>query len=57
LWRQKPGLKVIFMSGYSGEVVGKNTEFLRRTKSRFLMKPCSSRILLETGRQSLDGKE
>jgi DNA-binding NtrC family response regulator len=57
LWGQRPGLKVIFMSGYSAEVVGKNTEFLRRTRSRFLMKPCSSRILLETVRECLDGKE
>jgi CheY-like chemotaxis protein len=56
LWGQRPRLKVIFMSGYSADVVGKNTEFLRRTKSRFLMKPCSSRTLLETVRQCLDGK-
>jgi CheY-like chemotaxis protein len=57
LWGQKPGLKVIFMSGYSADVLGKNTEFIRRTKSHFLQKPCSSRVILETVRQSLDEKE
>jgi PAS domain S-box-containing protein len=57
LWRQRPGLKVIFMSGYSADVMGKNTEFIRRTKSHFLQKPCSSRALLETVRQCLDESE
>jgi PAS domain S-box-containing protein len=56
LWRQRPRLKVIFMSGYSAEVLGKNTEFIRRTRSRFLQKPCSSRLLLETVRECLDEK-
>jgi PAS domain S-box-containing protein len=57
LWGQKPGLKVLFMSGYSADVLGKNTEFIRRTKSHFLQKPSSSRVILETVRQSLDEKE
>jgi len=56
LWRQRPGLKVIFMSGYSAEVLGTNTEFIRRTKSHFLQKPASSRALLETVRECLDEK-
>jgi CheY-like chemotaxis protein len=56
LWRQRPGLRVIFMSGYSAEVIGKNAEFIQRTKSHFLQKPCSSRILLETVRRCLDEK-
>jgi FixJ family two-component response regulator len=47
-------LKVIFMSGYSAEVVGKDTDFIRRTKSEFLQKPCSSRALLEAVRRCLD---
>ena len=51
---RKPGLKVIFMSGYSADVAGKDTEFFRRTKTHFLQKPCSSRLLLETVRRSLD---
>ena len=54
LWRQRPGLRVIFMSGYSGDVVAKDTEFTQRTRSRFLQKPCPARILLETVRQCLD---
>jgi PAS domain S-box-containing protein len=56
LWRQRPGLRVIFMSGYSAEVIGKNAEFIQRTKSHFVQKPCSSRILLETVRRCLDEK-
>jgi two-component system, cell cycle sensor histidine kinase and response regulator CckA len=54
LWSQRPGLRVVFMSGYSAEVVGKNTEFIRRTRSYFLQKPCSSQGLLETVRRCLD---
>jgi CheY-like chemotaxis protein len=54
---QRRGLKVIFMSGYSAEVLGANTEFIRRTRSQFLQKPCSSRALLETVRRCLDEKE
>jgi PAS domain S-box-containing protein len=54
---QRRGLKVIFMSGYSAEVLGTNTEFIRRTRSQFLQKPCSSRTILETVRRCLDEKE
>ena len=54
LWGQRPGLKVIFMSGYSADVMGKNTEFIRRPGSYFLQKPSSARILLETVRHCLD---
>ena len=56
LWSQRPGLKVIFMSGYSADVLGKNTEFIRRTRSRFLQKPCPSHLLLKTVRECLDEK-
>ena len=42
------------MSGYSAEVVGKDTEFFRRTHSRFLHKPCPSAKLVQTVRQCLD---
>ncbi len=56
LWSLRPGLKVIFMSGYSAEVLGNGTEFIRRTRSRFLQKPCPSRLLLETVRECLDEK-
>jgi two-component system cell cycle sensor histidine kinase/response regulator CckA len=51
---RQPGLRVIFMSGYSADVVGQDTEFFRRTKSRFLHKPCASSALLQTVRQCLD---
>ncbi len=53
---QRPALKVIFMSGYSADVVGKDTEFFRRTRSFFLQKPCSGRTILETVRRCLDEK-
>ena len=49
-----PALKVIFISGYSGEALGHETEFVRQTQSRFLSKPCSPQLLLQTMRQSLD---
>ena len=53
---QRPGLRVIFMSGYSAEVIGRDTEFFRRTNSRFLHKPCTTSLLVRTVRESLDGK-
>jgi CheY-like chemotaxis protein len=56
LWGQRPGLKVIFMSGYSAEILGKGTEFIRRIRSCFLQKPSTSRALLETVRRCLDEK-
>ena len=56
LRKDRPGLKVVFMSGYGTEVVGNGTEFFRRTWSRFLQKPCSPRTLLQTVRQCLDEK-
>jgi CheY-like chemotaxis protein len=49
-----PALKVIFTSGYSGDVLGHDTEFVRQSNSRFVAKPCSPQILLETIRQYLD---
>jgi PAS domain S-box-containing protein len=52
----RPTLKVILMSGYSADVVGKDTSFFRRTNTYFLQKPCSTRALLETVRACLDAK-
>ena len=57
LWGQKPGARVIFMSGYSAEVLRANKDFMRRTRSQFLQKPCSARAILETVRRCLDEKE
>jgi PAS domain S-box-containing protein len=51
---EKQGLKVIFLSGYGEDVSGGDTDFVRRTKSRFVQKPCSSHTLLETVRECLD---
>ncbi|HWX19018.1 MAG TPA: response regulator [Candidatus Binatia bacterium] len=51
---KRPKLKTMFMSGYSAEIAGKDTGFFRRTKSYFLQKPCSTRVLIEAVRRSLD---
>jgi two-component system, cell cycle sensor histidine kinase and response regulator CckA len=53
---RKTSLKVIFQSGYDGEVVSTSTDFLYRTSSCYLQKPTSSRELLRTVRNCLDGK-
>ena len=39
LRRQNPDLKVVFLSGYSGEALSQNDNFLKSTKSRFVAKP------------------
>jgi CheY-like chemotaxis protein len=52
---RKPELKVVFMSGYSPEVVGQQTEFVRRTNGSFVPKPCQPRELLRAVRNCLDG--
>jgi CheY-like chemotaxis protein len=57
LWGHRPGLKVIFMSGYSADVLGANNDFIGRTRSHFLQKPFSLRAMLETVRRCLDEKE
>jgi signal transduction histidine kinase/DNA-binding NtrC family response regulator len=54
LRRDHPSLKVIFTSGYSGDVLGHDTEFVRQTNSRFLAKPCPPTVLLQTIRDYLD---
>jgi CheY-like chemotaxis protein len=56
LWGQRPGLKVVFMSGYSADDMGKGTDFIRRTRSYFLQKPSTSWSILETVRKCLDQK-
>ena len=54
---QRPGLKVVFMSGYSADVLGKGTDLIRRNRSYFLQKPSTSRVILETVRRCLDEQE
>jgi DNA-binding NtrC family response regulator len=56
LRQDQPGLKIVLMSGYSAQVVGKDTEFFRRTRSRFVQKPCTPDTLVQTVRQCLDEK-
>jgi PAS domain S-box-containing protein len=51
-----PALKVVLMSSYSADVVGKDKEFFRVTRTSFLQKPWSARTLLETVRCCLDAR-
>lgn len=52
---KKSSLKVIFLTGYGGEVLGESSEFLRQTNSYFLQKPCPPRDLLRAVRCCLNG--
>jgi FixJ family two-component response regulator len=54
LRQEKPQLKVIFMSGYSPEAGGGNTDFVSQLNAGFLPKPCASRTILEAVRNCLD---
>jgi CheY-like chemotaxis protein len=51
---RRPNLKVLFVSGYSPDVAGKDTEFIHRNSARFLQKPVAPRELLQTVRHFLD---
>jgi signal transduction histidine kinase/CheY-like chemotaxis protein len=50
----QPGLRIIFTSGYSEDVV--SPEFLQRTHSRFLSKPYTYADLTRLVRETLDGE-
>ena len=50
--QEQPGLRVIFTSGYSDDVV--RPEFLARTGSRFLAKPYAYSDLTQLVRECLD---
>jgi DNA-binding LytR/AlgR family response regulator len=52
LWHDRPELKVIFTSGYSADVVGK--EFILRRGMNYLQKPYDPRKLALTVRDCLD---
>jgi signal transduction histidine kinase/ActR/RegA family two-component response regulator len=54
LWAEQPGLKVIFTSGYSADIVGKN--FKLDPELNFLQKPYHPQTLALTVRRCLDGK-
>jgi CheY-like chemotaxis protein len=49
-----PNLSVIFMSGYSPEIAGKDTGFFRKNKTAFLQKPFPATTLLQTVRECVD---
>ena len=51
---QIPALKVIFVSGYSLNVIGKDTDFLNRHDNFFLQKPYQVNVLINAIRQALD---
>jgi len=51
---RRPGLRVLFMSGWGGTASINDTQFMQKNAGRFLHKPCPSDQLLETVRKSLD---
>jgi PAS domain S-box-containing protein len=55
LWREQPGLKVIFTSGYSADTVGK--DFKLEPELNFLQKPYQPQTLALTVRRCLDGRQ
>ncbi|HEY3760154.1 MAG TPA: PAS domain S-box protein [Verrucomicrobiae bacterium] len=54
LWKERPDLKVIFSSGYSADIVGK--DFKLESEVNFLQKPYHPQTLALTVRRCLDGK-
>ena len=54
MWAEAPGLKVIFTSGYSADIVGK--DFKLQPELNFLQKPYQPQSLALTVRRCLDGK-
>ena len=55
LWTERPELKVIFTSGYSADIVGK--DFKIEADLNFLQKPYHPQTLALTVRRCLDGKQ
>ena len=55
LWVDKPSLKVIYTSGYSADIVGK--DFKLESEMNFLQKPYHPQILALSVRRCLDGKQ
>jgi two-component system NtrC family sensor kinase len=53
----RPGLKVIFMSGYSGDALGKQGAAFHKALDYFLQKPCKADEIARTVRRCLDDKE
>ena len=55
LWAEQPKLKVIFTSGYSADIVGK--DFKLEPELNFLQKPYHPQLLAVTVRRCLDSKQ
>ncbi len=55
LWLDKPNLKVIFTSGYSADIVGK--DFKLESEMNFLQKPYHPQTLALNVRRCLDGEQ
>jgi len=55
LWKEQPDLKVVFTSGYSADIVGK--DFKIESDTNFLQKPYHPQLLALTVRRCLDGKQ
>jgi len=54
LRKERPALKIVFVSGYSSNVIGLDTEFHRRDDNHFLQKPYHTHVLVDTIRRCLD---
>jgi PAS domain S-box-containing protein len=54
LWTERPELKVVFTSGYSADIVGK--DFKLESDTNFLQKPYHPQTLALAVRRCLDGK-
>jgi DNA-binding NtrC family response regulator len=55
IWAEQPDLKVIFTSGYSADIVGK--DFKLEPEVNFLQKPYQLQTLATTVRRCLDSKQ
>jgi CheY-like chemotaxis protein len=55
LWNERPGLKVIFTSGYSADIVGK--DFKLEPELNYLQKPYQPQSLALTVRRCLDARQ
>jgi PAS domain S-box-containing protein len=56
LRKDRPGLKVVFMSGYGPDESGKHAEPTSEKGTEFLQKPYRSSLLMELVRHSLDSR-
>ena len=54
MWIERPGLKVIFTSGYSQDVVGK--DFVLNQGLNYVQKPYHPQKLAQTVRECLDAR-